>query len=374
VREQLGFRIASLSAFVWATTLAYIKFTRNGRPEMALCSFVAIAMLSFYSGLLTENRKKQICYMLVFWISFALAMLAKGPAPLLLMGPALFMYFLLFHKWKYIPKVLPIVGTILFLLIVLPWFIVVLKQYPAASGIWYNEFIGRAEGEYAPGHKPFYYYFEIMFVYMTPYCALVAAALLAPFFKVWQEKRDALWYYWLWFVVGILVMTACGGKRQHYVLPMMPAMAVMVGILLEDMIFVRKAYDKKFVTTFAIGHIIVAVIVAYIFIFHMPNLTSKEVIDDDTTKTLASAIKKEAPDANVIAYCKITSSFIYYLGRDVPLVRDLNDVYAQYSNGAGVFGVDAEYKKVKSDGRFNLFIDGKDNKRGFFLKADKIGE
>ena len=45
-------------------------------------------------------------------------MLAKGPAPLPLIVPALFFYFAVFRKWKLIPKLLPIAGVILFLLII----------------------------------------------------------------------------------------------------------------------------------------------------------------------------------------------------------------------------------------------------------------
>jgi 4-amino-4-deoxy-L-arabinose transferase-like glycosyltransferase len=370
VREQLGFRIAAISAIIWSTTLSYARYSHTGRPEMALCTFVAISMLSFYAGIKTESRKKQIWFMIIFWVSFALAMLAKGPAPLPLIAPALFLYFLIFKQWKLIPKVLPFAGILIFLLIVLPWPIAVWKHLPNALEIWNREYVARAEGEYVPGGKPFYYYFEIMFIYIIPYCAFIPLALTAPFFKIWEEKRDALWYHWLWFVAGILVMTACGGKRQHYILPMMPAMAVMAGIILDDLIFTRKSYDKRFTLTFMFGHIAAAVIVAGVFVFAIPKITSEERQSDNAIKLLTEQIKTTIPDTEIIAYCNANASFIYYFGKDVVQIRDVNEVYNRYLTGSGIFARDIFYEKLKSDNRFNLFIKGVDSERGIFLKTE----
>ena len=47
ISQQLGIRIASLSAAVWISTLAFVRYSHSARPEMALCSLVAVSMLSF---------------------------------------------------------------------------------------------------------------------------------------------------------------------------------------------------------------------------------------------------------------------------------------------------------------------------------------
>jgi len=373
-REHLGFRIAALSAIIWATTLGYARYSHTGRPEMALCCFIAIAMLSFYAGLKTEIRKKQIWFMIVFWVSFALAMLAKGPAPLPLIAPALFLYFLVCKKWRLVPKVLPFAGTLIFLLIVLPWPIAVLKHLPNVAEIWNQEYIARAEGEYAAGGKPFYYYFEIMFIYMIPYCAFIPLALTSVFFKIWEEKRDALWYHWFWFVAGILVMSACGGKRQHYILPMMPAMAVMAGIILDDLVFVRKAYDRNFAMKFMYGHIIAAVIAAALLVVILPKIKDKEGLDDYDTKLLAEKVKTTIPDKEIIAYCNANAAFIYYYGKDIEQTKDVNEIYSRYQNGSGVFARSWFYEQLKKDARFNLLLDSVDSERGIFVKTEKTGE
>ena len=111
----LDFSTAALSALVWSTSLGFIRYGHNARPEMSLTCFVTIAMLAFYAAMISQQRKRQIIYMLIFWISFALAMLAKGPAPLPLVTIPLFLFILITKQWKFILKALPIAGPFIFL-------------------------------------------------------------------------------------------------------------------------------------------------------------------------------------------------------------------------------------------------------------------
>jgi 4-amino-4-deoxy-L-arabinose transferase-like glycosyltransferase len=66
-------------------------------------------------------------------------------------------------------------------------------------------------------------------------------------------------FLWLWFVVDLAFLIINGGKRQHYILPLMPALAILTGILIEDMVFVRKAYTKKYATDVLRSHVVVII-------------------------------------------------------------------------------------------------------------------
>ena len=368
VSERFGLRIAAISAMFWVLSLGYIRYGHTGRPEMALASFVTIAMLSFYSGLKTQSRKKQIRYMLVFWISFALAMLAKGPAPLPLILPALFFYMAVFRKFKAIPKLLPIVGVIVFLLIVVPWPVMAGLKCPQAIGIWKDEFFGRAAGEYASGGKPFYYYFRVIFTLFAPWVAFVPLAVMAPFYRVWERKQKPMLYFWFWLVVSILMMTVAGGKRAHYILPAIPALAVLSGIILDDMLFIRKAYSKKFATNFVLIHIIAVVTVGIgLGIWSLKNkkeLDHNAVIKDFALKT--SQILEKGQD--LTAYCKVNSSFIYYFDGQVGVETDLEKIYELYSNGGSIIATGRNLETLESDGRFKVVFKGLDNGRGLLRK------
>ena len=260
VYKWLGFRIAAVSSAVWSTSLAYVRCSHIGRPDMAVAFFITLCLLSFYSVTNSKSRREQIFYALIFWVSFGLGNLAKGPEPVPLVLLPVIVYIIVNRKWSIIPKMLPIAGILIFLAILMPWPLIVAYKVNWNLIIWKKEFIDRFFGEYAPGNNPFYFYFLMMFKYIAPYFIFLPIALMAPFFKVWSEKRDVMKYLWLWFVVGIAFLTIDLGKRQHYILPLMPSMAILVGILLDDMVFCRKAFDSGFVSRLGKVHILSVIV------------------------------------------------------------------------------------------------------------------
>ncbi len=275
VNRWLGLRIAALSTAVWATTLGFTRYSRNARPEMALTCFIAVCFLSFYSAITARNRKRQIIYMLIFWISFGLANLAKGPAPLPLVLLPLFCYIAIFSKWKEIPKLLPITGALIFLAIVLPWPLAIAAKLNWELMFWKKEFLDRFFGSYASAGKPLYFYLPLMFQFIAPWVVFVPFALGAPFYKVWDKKQPLMKFLWLWFVINVAFITLSAGKRQHYIMPAMPALAILTGILLEDMAFSQKAFTQKAARNFLLQHLVALAMLFIAMPFVMAQFNSE---------------------------------------------------------------------------------------------------
>ncbi len=291
VSRYLNSTAALTCAATWCTSLGYIQYSHSARPEMSLTVFVCLAMLSFFWALHPPNlsdkesvvsRLSEETYSswkpaLLFWFFFALSMLAKGPAPLLVLCVPLAVYVwsrkLTRAAWK---RLHPLTGSLLFLLLVLPWPLLLLEQLKsvAAAGgvsavgskgqplaVWLREFVFRFLGTYAPGQKTPFYYGHVMFVFAAPWCVFVPLALLAPFIKTWSEqKRRLMFFCWIWFVVDVAVMSISGGKRMHYILPAMPALMILVGLVLHEMIFERNIYSLRFQQKLLTGHLVVVAI------------------------------------------------------------------------------------------------------------------
>ncbi|RKY05247.1 MAG: hypothetical protein DRP66_10740, partial [Planctomycetota bacterium] len=394
----------------------FIRYGRSARPEMSLACFVAIAMMSFYSGATTANRRKQIIYMVVFWVSLGLAMLAKGPAPLPLVGAPLFLYIAAGRRWKLIGKVLPVAGTVIFLAIVLPWPILVADRLAEAAGqtdtfaLWKTESVSRFMGTHDSGDKPVYYYLPYMFSFMLPWAAFVAMALAAPFYKVWGERRRVMFYLWFWFVGDIVIMSASGGKRMHYVFPAMPAMAILAGIILEDVIFTRCAYTARFarnllgahagagiaaavglagyalsrptalqpgvVAVLSLGGIVLTAIVVWLFwrrksagalvaifagtcvLFMSAGAGGLFSVDTSFNRNAEVFAGKVADatgaDAQLIAYGGVSSRFVHHYGKKVPVEKDMDRVHDYYIEGRPIVATGSYMDKLIEDGRFEI--------------------
>jgi 4-amino-4-deoxy-L-arabinose transferase-like glycosyltransferase len=407
VSQWLDIEIAILSAAIWISSLAFLKYSHNARPEMALCSLVTISMLSFYSAMLTQSKRHRILYMLIFWISFALAMLAKGPAPLALIVPPIFLYFAVFRQWEKIKDCLPIIGTILFLLIVLPWPIMAVEKISGSLAFWKREFIDRFAGDYASGRKPFWYYLSIIFVFAAPFSAFVPYTIAAPFYSVWGKRRQTMWYLWLWFIVQIAVMTISGGKRQHYILPAFPAFSILAGICLYDMIFELKAFKQKQVKSLLVGHLIAAVagtagflywvftreksfiwssihmammifivLGLVIFLFQQNRNVAAVVLFfagycaivmiafvyfvgpldfNNPSRIFSSEIGRIVPpDNELIAYNYVSARTVHYAGRNIPEIYDLNDIRNRYEKGGWIIASGDNYQDMIKTGGFEI--------------------
>ena len=413
VSQYLTFRIAVMAALVWSTSLGFVRYGHSARPEMTLTSFTAISLLSFYSAAQTTHRKKQIVYAFVFWISFAMAMLAKGPAPLPLIGLPVFLYLLLFGKWKIIPKMLPIIGPVIFLLIVLPWPGLLASRLAQTSDhadimtFWKEEFIDRFTGQQFTGRKPFYYYTYVMFQHMIPWAAFVPMTLAAPFYKIWGNRQKTMMFFWLWFTADVVFMSLSCGKRIHYILPAMPAMAILAGILLEDMIFTRQCYSTRFARNTLLFHggavvagvfvapafitkansnllqpaiilaliILIALVVSIILFLKRRNNYACVVLfagccvflmvpfvaivmpqnKNRYIKDFAIKIASQIPaSTELIAYRNVTARFVHYFGKAVPVMMDLSETRMKYQQGDWIMATDDFVAELVDDGGFNI--------------------
>jgi 4-amino-4-deoxy-L-arabinose transferase-like glycosyltransferase len=407
VAQWLSLRTALLSTGVWATSLGYVRYAHNARPEMALTFFVTLCFLSFYSAITAQSRRQQIAYMVVFWVSFGLGNLAKGPAPIPLVMIPLFFYVMIFRQWKKLPKLLPIVGVIVFLAIMLPWPLIVAYRVNWDLTLWKREFVDRFFGGYASGNQPLYYYLLDMFAFVFPWVVFLPTALAAPFYRVWNKKRPLMQFLWLWFVVSVVFLTISGGKRQHYILPSMPAMAVLIGIVIEDMVFVRKAYSRRFAKTVLAGHVIGVIAVAIAgsgyLIKTYPSMVAEALILGTVTIILTVAVAalfvagkpaiacgtlfggivvlvmightaflnpldynrysrdfsrrlaQIVPQSdNLIAYEYISNRSVHYFGRVIPEIMDKSVLYERYEQGDWVVATAGHLEKLQADGRLKM--------------------
>jgi 4-amino-4-deoxy-L-arabinose transferase-like glycosyltransferase len=407
VEQWLSLRTALVCAGVWATSLGYARYSHNARPEMTLTFFVVLCFLSFYSAITAQSRKRQIAYMLVFWVSFGLGNLAKGPAPIPLVLVPLFFYVAIFRQWRQVPKLLPVAGVLIFLAIMLPWPIAAAYKVNWDLIVWKHHFVDRFFGTYASGNKPLYYYLPQMFMFALPWAAFLPMAIAAPFYRIWAGKQPVMQFLWIWFVVGLAFLVLCGGKRQHYMMPIMPAMAILIGILLDDMMFERTAFTvnqakgvlkahlaaafllavalviygfwrwRQFLPAALVtaGVIVAgAVVVGVLFFRNRPGFACSCIFAglavvimivfagfinpldyNEPSRRFSTAVAQMVPPRDkLIAYRFVSGRFVHYFGRPVPEVQTESEVDRFYQQGCWIAAFGRNLDEILATGRFEL--------------------
>lgn len=432
VNRWLGLRIAALSAVAWATTIGYVFWSHSARPEMALAFFTTVCLLSFYTAVTSESSRGRSIFMLIFWVSFALANLAKGPAPFVYVLLPVGLYIALNKQWRLIPKLLPVWGVVILLIVILPWPLVVAYKVHWNVVIWKKEFFDRLFGEYAAGNYPWHYYLGMVFKYVSPWCILFPVALAAPFYKTWGQKRPAMQYLWLWFVGDFIFLMLSGGKRQHYLLPLIPAVTILNAILIDEMVFVRQALTPKFAKNmlkvnvlffvgfatampfyfarsrmpaysadatvrvaivFSVIMVAAVVIAAALFMNSRPvaalvvffislgvlmaypytEIVSR-ISPDRPIKEFALQVAKSIPNTDkLVSYKPAPANFIQYFGRTVERVIDESEINKLYERNSWVVSFGSDMNELESSGKYRIvFSEDNAKQRGKNISAGAL--
>ncbi len=235
---------AVLGSALMALNIETIAWARTGVSDMLLTGCMGGALLSFFLGYAQPSKPAvQARWYLTFYVLLALAVLTKGPVGIVL--PVLIIAaFLLYvgNALEVLREMRVLWGGLLFLAIALPWYILVIQ---ANGWAYINSFFGYHNLERftrVVNHhsKPWYFYFFVVLLGFAPWSIYLPAAIAK--LKFWQRSRwrsshrsTQLGLFALFWLIGIFCFfTIAVTKLPSYVLPLMPAAAILVALLWSD--------------------------------------------------------------------------------------------------------------------------------------------
>lgn len=232
-RDFLNARAGFIGAAVLATSMRVIWEARWAHVDMVFCAFFVFAV---YFGARSLLRKGGPYEILLAYVFMALATLAKGLIGVVLPGLLFVAFMLVRREWRMIVDAKLPLGIALFLLVAAPWFYLVSQ---ATDGKWLADFIYIQHIQRytaGAGHRqPFYYYFTTLPVDFLPWTVFIIAALFAyrPYRGRWGDPICQ--FLSLWFLTVFLFFSLSDTKRELYLLPLMPTLALFVGKYFDDL-------------------------------------------------------------------------------------------------------------------------------------------
>jgi len=221
-----------------------------GTADMLMSFFVVACMAFVYFALVRiEEGRSEFWNLVLAYVTFGLAMLAKGPVPVIAVLIPLFVYLVwagLANRWEkvdspiaflgaifsgfwgYLKKIHLLPGLVIVLAIIGAWVVPVLVQLPDAYYRWKAEYFERYLGDFGT-ERAWWYYLPQIFLLTLPWSVFLPVGLLLPFRRALKGKRHELMFLFMWLVVGFVLFSISGGKRAHYILPILPP-AVMLSV------------------------------------------------------------------------------------------------------------------------------------------------
>jgi 4-amino-4-deoxy-L-arabinose transferase-like glycosyltransferase len=282
-----------LSALIGAALAAFnletLVWARQGVSDMLLNGCMGTGLLCFFWGYAASEKSPQLPHFiphkgyLLFYILTAFAVLTKGPVGIVLPGLILLTFLLYTNQLKaVIQEMKVLLGSLIFLAIALPWFILV----TLANGQEYiDSFFGYHNVErftqVVNGHSaPWYFYFLVVLIGFLPWSVYLPISIHRLQFwnrSFWVEKSRSNQlglFAFFWFANIFIFFSISVTKLPSYVLPLMPAAALLVALFWSELLTSKRSANKGLSWSIIVN--IVLLIVTATFCFYSPRLISSD--------------------------------------------------------------------------------------------------
>jgi len=149
-------------------------------------------------------------------------------------------YLAVSRPWRQILALLPtaVPGLVLAVAMFAWWLIYVRGLFPQlADEVFAHEVTDRGAGVAGWTVDTPDRYGVALLCYLLPWLGLVPGACAVALMRRFQQYRSGLVYLLLWCVGFVAIFSAMAGKREHYILPMLPAFCLLMGFVAEDVFF-----------------------------------------------------------------------------------------------------------------------------------------
>jgi 4-amino-4-deoxy-L-arabinose transferase-like glycosyltransferase len=229
-------RTSVLAALMMASSILLGVEARLAKTDAMLLLTCLAAMGAMARIYLTSRRTPETDpgwrLPAIFWTAVAAGVLLKGPLILLFAGLTAVTLSIADRSGRWVWRLRPFVGFAWVLLLTLPWFIAIIAK---SGGAFLTESVGddmlsKVFGGQESHGAPPGLYFILFWVTFWPGSVLAGAA--AP--RIWRARHEPGARFLLaWTLPAWLVFEAVITKLPHYVLPLYPAIAILIAGILE---------------------------------------------------------------------------------------------------------------------------------------------
>jgi 4-amino-4-deoxy-L-arabinose transferase-like glycosyltransferase len=236
-RSLFGPPAGLYAALVLASSAGYVGIAHMNTLDMGMTFFMTAGLLAFllaqreHASAVTSRR-----WTLAAWACAALAVLSKGLIGIVLPAAVLAIYVLLQRDFALLRRLHWQMGTAIFLFIAAPWFLLVQSANPEFARFFFiHEHLERFLTASHRRVQPWWFFVPMLAIGLLPWLTLLPQALArgwrvqtSP--QAFQPQRFLL----IWAVFIFVFFSASGSKLPSYILPIFPALALLIGLTLAE--------------------------------------------------------------------------------------------------------------------------------------------
>ncbi|HEY2517330.1 MAG TPA: glycosyltransferase family 39 protein [Polyangiaceae bacterium] len=208
-----------------------------------------------------ERRLRRLFY-LAAWFFAAVATMGKGPEGVVIPAMATLLYIVTKRRWSEFLKIEILSGLLIWAALVLPWFVAMYLRHgpPFTDRLIFHDMFNRAlhhvhdtnEGDDTSLR---FYVWQLGYA-LFPWTGLAPLGLvywLRRSDSAEHGKADVAVFLFSWFLFAFFLVTFMGTKFHHYIFPAVPAVAMLVGVVLEQMLEGEEPMVQSSRATYLVG-------------------------------------------------------------------------------------------------------------------------
>ena len=235
LRKIFDNEISFLTIFFLMFSLLTLSEMLQAKTDGALFLTIILCNLMIYS--LIENHKIKYKEKLIFWSALAIGVLIKGPIIFIYTILPLIIFSIIKRK-NFLKEIFCFSGLILFLILTLPWFIIITIKSNGA--FWYesvgHDLLGKvSSGQESHGFPPGYYLITTLILFWP------GSILIYPFIKknfeqnfIRIRKDDLTFFLLISFSVPYILFELVSTKLPHYIYPSYLPLSILLSKFLLD--------------------------------------------------------------------------------------------------------------------------------------------
>ena len=256
-------RGAFLAALMMATSMILAGEARLAKTDAVLLFTIVTSMSVLARAYFAprDGGRERLGWLLplVFWTALAVGILIKGPVNLMILGFPALVLSIMERSGRWLLALRPLTGFVWLLLIVLPWFVLIYARAGSAflvGSIGHDMLSKLGSSQETHGAPPGLY---LLLFFVTFYPGSILAPLAAP--AVWTARREpAVKFLLAWLVPSWIVFELVVTKLPHYVLPLYPAIAILIAGAVETKVLSLRVWLVRGAVWWFIGPILISVI------------------------------------------------------------------------------------------------------------------
>ena len=230
VRDHWGVWEARWSILVLLTSLEFFLYTRIVIFDMTLTFLTTLALTEFYRAAHSDSASLRL-HLIWLGIAVGLATLVKGPIGAALPGMVIVATLLIQRRWSFLSLRVLLTTALIYCAIVVPWAWWTENQHPGYLRyfLWEENFLRFFTPHFRRG-EPWYYFLLVILGGFFPWSFLLPFALKDRWHTFFTKHNVFLI---LWITLPLLFFSLSKSKLPHYILPIFPALAVVMALYLK---------------------------------------------------------------------------------------------------------------------------------------------